>query len=330
MATISDVVKRSGISKATVSRVINNHPHVSKEKREKVLAAMKELSYTPNPTARRMRGQLNTTVGLVVHRVVNPYFSYLMDAIERKAAEHNIRVIFFQSKEDKQKEFEFLDLLKQKQVDGMILTTVANSVEDIRPYLEYGPIVFCNEYLRIDDVPIVRISEEDAAFTGVTHLLEEGYRNIAYCTGGLFADEGKDRDRNTGFRKAMEAKQLSINPEWVFIDQHSIEDGRTVMKKITEMENKPDAIFTGSDEVAAGMTIAAREYGVKIPEDLAVLGFDDQPLCLLTSPQLSTIHQPIEEMGSLAAELIIKLFKGEKLEQLEYELPIKLVKREST
>ncbi|WP_147804561.1 LacI family DNA-binding transcriptional regulator [Alkalicoccus halolimnae] len=330
MATISDVVKRSGISKATVSRVINNHPNVSKEKREKVLAAMKELSYTPNPTARRMRGQLNTTVGLVVHGVVNPFFSYLMDAVERKAAEHNIRVIFFQSKESKEKEMEFLDLLKQKQIDGIILAAVESSVDDIRPYLEYGPIVFCNEYLRMKDVPIVRISEEDAAFTGITHLLEEGYKNIAYCTGGLFADEGKDRDRNTGFRKAMEAKNLAINPEWVFVDQHTMEDGRIVMKKITEMNNKPDAIFTGSDEVAAGMTIAAREHGVKIPEDLAVLGFDDQPLCLLTSPQLSTIHQPIEEMGALAAELIIKLFKGEKLGQEEYELPVQLIKRSST
>ncbi|PRO66571.1 LacI family DNA-binding transcriptional regulator [Alkalicoccus urumqiensis] len=330
MATISDVVKKSGISKSTVSRVINNHPSVSEEKRRKVLQAMEELAYTPNPTARRMRGTLKSSVGLIIPNVTNPFFSYLIHHIEQRLSEHSIRLIIMQSSESREKELEFLDLLKQKQVDGIILAAVENEMEAILPYLEYGPVMLCNEYVQTGEIPIVRLDQERAAYIGVRHLIEKGYRRIAYCTGGLFAEDGKDKDRNNGLRRAMEEEGLPIRPEWVFVDQHTIADGREVMRRLWQMDDRPDAIFTGSDEVAAGMTLSARELSIRIPEDIAVLGFDDQPLAELTYPQLTTIHQPIDEMGRLAADVMIRLFTEDKPQNMNYELPISIVERQST
>lgn len=330
MPTISDVVKHSGISKSTVSRVINNHPNVSKAKREKVLKAMEELSYTPNPTARKMRGKVKSTIGLVIPNVTNPFFSYLVESAERTASENNYRLIILQSKEDKQKELDFLNLLKLKQIDGIILASIENDLATIQSYQEYGAIVFCNEYLNQNDIPTVKVDQAVAAYNGIHHLLKKGYKKIAYCTGGLFIEEGKDKDRNSGFRKAMEESGLGINPEWIFIEQHNIEDGKNVLKKILKMKEKPDAIFTGSDEVASGITLGARESGIKIPDDIAVLGFDDQPISEITYPRLSTIHQPIEEMGKLATELMIRLFLEEPMPEKTYELVSNVVEREST
>lgn len=330
MPTISDVVKHSGISKSTVSRVINNHPNVSKVKREKVLKAIEELSFTPNPTARKMRGNVKNTIGLVIPNVTNPFFSYLVDAVERTASEKNIRLIILQSKEDKQKELDFLNLLKEKQLDGVILSSIENDIETIVSYQQYGSIVFCNEYLNYDKIPTVKIDQSVAAYNGVKHLLDRGYQKIAYCTGGLFAEEGKDKDRNSGFKRALEENGLEINPQWIFVDQHSIKDGIQVLKKISDMKDKPDAIFTGSDEVASGITLAAREMNIKIPEDIAILGFDDQPISEITYPKLSTIQQPIDEMGKLATELMLQLFSEEPMTQVIHELHSKVIVREST
>ncbi|MFC4737914.1 LacI family DNA-binding transcriptional regulator [Bacillus daqingensis] len=330
MATISDVVKQSGISKSTVSRVINNHPNVSKEKREKVLRAMEELSYTPNLAARKMRGEVKSSIGLIIPRVVNPFFSYLMDAIEQKASEHGMQVVFLQTREQPEKELEFLKMLELKQIDGLIFTSIENDLPVLRSFKEYGPLVFCNEYLDAPDIPVVRIDNEKAAYDGTTHLIARGYSNIAYCTGGLFAEEGKDRDRNRGFQRALKEAGLSVNPEWVFTDKHTMEDGAQVLGRILAMTSRPDAIFTGSDEVAAGITAAAREHEIRIPDQLAVLGFDNQPLSRLTFPQLSTVEQPVKQMGELAAELMIDLFEGKELRQAVYELPVSIIQREST
>ncbi|RBW68812.1 LacI family DNA-binding transcriptional regulator [Bacillus taeanensis] len=332
MATISDVVKLTGLSKTTVSRVINNHPYVSKEKREIVLKAMKELGYVPNPAARRLRGQLTTTIGVIVPRIVNPFFSYLVNAIEQAAFKQGYQVLISQSNEDKNKEVAFLNLLKTKQVDGIIMTAIENDWETISSYKNFGPILFCNEYLNEADVPMIRLDQSKGAYIGVKHLIERGYQKIAYCTGGLFAEDGKDKDRNHGYQRALKEAGLSVNPKWVFVNQHTIEDGKKVMKQILSMDeaDRPTAVFTGSDEIASGMMMEAKEHGITIPNDLAIIGFDDQPLAEILDPKLTTIRQPVNEMGEKAVEVIINMLNNSKAEVEDYELPIELVVRQST
>ncbi|GLC90341.1 LacI family DNA-binding transcriptional regulator [Lysinibacillus piscis] len=330
MPTISDVAKLTGLSKTTISRVINNHQYVSEEKRALVLKAMQELGYTPNPAARRLRGQSTTTIGVIVPRIVNPFFSYLVNTIETAAYEKGYQVIISQSNEDAEKELAFLQLLKTKQVDGIIMTAIENEWSVIEPFLAYGPIMLCNEYITNANVPIVRLNQQKGAYIGVKHLIDRGHHKIAYCTGGLFAEDGKDKDRNHGFQKALKEADIAVNTKWIFLNQYSIEDGKKVMNQIMAMDERPTAIFTGSDEIAAGMMIEAKKHGLKIPEDMAIIGFDDQPIAEMLEPQLTTIRQPVEKMGELAVAILVDMLDDTSLKVQEHELPIELVIRKTT
>lgn len=330
MANISDVVRLSGVSKSTVSRVINNYPHISKEKKELVLKAMVELGYTPNLSARKLRGQLTTTIGVIVPRIVNPFFSYLVDAIEKVGYHNGCQTLICQSNEDKEKELTFLNLLKTKQADGIILASIENDWEVIEPFTEYGPIVLCNEYVNNAEVPMIRLDQYKGAYMGVKHLIERGHRKIAYCTGGLFTEFGKDKDRNRGYQKALEEAGIKVNPNWILVNQHTIEDGKQVLKQILEMNDRPTAVFTGSDEIAGGLMTAAKEHGISIPDDLAIIGFDNQPIAEMLDPGLTTIHQPVDLMGKMAMEVLMQMLNDPDIVPAIYELPIELVIRKTT
>lgn len=329
--TIKDVAKLSGLSVTTVSRVINNHPYVSKEKREKVQQAMDKLSYTPNHAARKMRGGGTTSIGVIVKRIVNPFFSYLVDAIERLAYEHGYQVVIFQSLDNPKKEKSFLDLLKTKQVDGVIMAAFTNDWKDIEPYTVYGPIIFVNEFIPHAKIPIVRLDQLRATEAAIKHLLENGHRKIGYCTGGLFeADSGLDNGRNIGYQKALKEAGLKINPQWIFVNKLTIDDGKQVVKMMMDMDDRPTALFAGGDEMASGAVIEAKKQGLRVPEDLAVIGFDDQPLAELIEPQLTTVRQPIKEMGETAANIMIELLEGKDIEKKDIMLPYEIIIRKST
>jgi len=330
LPNINDVVRLSGVSKSTVSRVINNYPHIAPEKRARVLKVIDEIGYIPNKSAQRLRGQITTTVGVIVPRIVNPFFSYLVESIEKEGYQRGYQTLIFQSHEDSEREIGFLNLLKHKQVDGVIMTAYENDWECISSYLKYGPIVMCNEYISENIVPMVRIDQLAASYEAVKHLIECGHRKIAYCTGGLFSTAGKDNDRNQGYQKALKEAGIDINPNWILIKRHTIEDGRKVLHQILDMSNRPTAVFTGSDEVAAGIIKEARNQGMRIPEDLAVFGFDDQPLAKLLTPELTTIRQPVSEMGQKAMNILIQHISGKNNEAKVHTLPYELIIRGST
>jgi len=330
MATILDVAKRAGLSKTTVSRVINNQAYVSEEKRALVLQAMKELDYHPNPAARRLRGQQTMTIGVLVSAIVHPLFACLVDAIERTAYENGYKVMICQSQGNKEKELLFLNLLKTKQVDGIIITSLENDWKNIEPFVTHGPIVLCNEYINESSVPVIKLDQFNGTYLGIQHLIKRGHRKIGYCTGGLFAEYGKDKDRNQGYQKAMAEAGVSINPAWIFVDRHTSEDGKKLLAHMLDMDDRPTAIFTGSDEIAAGMLVQAREQGVRIPEDLAVMGFDDQPIAEWTSPPLTTVRQPAEEMGQKSTQMIIDALHQNAAGMEQLELPIEIIIRQST
>ncbi|WP_332695965.1 LacI family DNA-binding transcriptional regulator [Halalkalibacter lacteus] len=330
MPTITDVAKLAGLSKTTVSRVLNNHPYVSKENKVLVQKAMEQLGYSPNPSARRLRGQLTCTIGVIVPRIVNPFFSYLVNSIEKVAYKNNYQVLIFQSDENKEKELNFLNLLKIKQVDGIIMTSIENEWDSIEQYTKYGPIMLCNEYVNNAKVPMVRLDQSEGTYIGIKHLIERGHKKIGYCTGGLFAEDGKDKDRNQGYQKALKEAGIAINPNWIFVNQHSIEDGKQVMNQILTLNDRPTAIFTGSDEIAGGVMIEAKKHGLKIPDDIAIIGFDDQPIAELLEPALTTIRQPIDQMGEKAVEGLIAMLNNQEVQIKKIDLPIQLVIRKST
>lgn len=330
MPNINDVVRLSGVSKSTVSRVINNYPHIAPDKRERVLKVMEEIGYIPNISAQKLRGQVGTTVGVIVPRIVNPFFSYLVESIEKEGYKRGYQTIIFQSHEDSERELDFLNLLKHKQVDGVIMTAYENNWDTISKYMKYGPIVLCNEYISEPIVPMVRVDQMSASYEGVKHLIDRGHKKVAYCTGGLFSESGKDKDRNQGYQKALIEANIEINPNWILIKRHTIEDGRKVLHQIFDMKDRPTAVFTGSDEVAAGIIMEARNEGISIPEELAIVGFDDQPLAQLLTPELTTIKQPVSQMGYTAMDLLIKRLEGKAVDNKMYTLPYELIIRKTT
>ncbi|CAM4218562.1 LacI family DNA-binding transcriptional regulator [Lederbergia lenta] len=330
MPTISDVAKLAGLSRATVSRVINNHPYVTEEKKRLVEEAMDHLGYIPNSHAQFLRKQKTNIIAVLVPKLTNPYFAYLVESLERQASRKGFQILICNTLYDKKREIEFLELLKKKQVDGIIMTTIENAWEKINAIPLDGPILFCNEYVTGVNVPSIRLNNVEGGYIGTRHLIQRGHTKIGYCWGG--DDRSLSKDRWEGYQSAMTEQRLPIKKSWLFEKTFDIEDGRRVMNEIMTMEDKPTALFTGSDEVAAGIISEAKKLGLSVPEDMAVIGFDDQPIARVVEPQLTTIRQPIEEIGDMTIKVMLELLtnKEKMKKRLIYELPLKLVVRDSS
>ncbi|GGH84433.1 DNA-binding LacI/PurR family transcriptional regulator [Pullulanibacillus pueri] len=329
MTTIEDVAKLTGYSRATVSRVINNYPYVSEEKRRKVLQAMEQLGYVPNSIARQLRTRINETIGVLIPRLSNPFFSKLVDSMESIAAENGFQVIVCQTRSEKSRELLYLNWLKTRQMGGVIMASSENDWDVIKEYRAFGPIIFCNEYPPHTEAPIICLDQHKGGYIGTKHLIERGHTKIAHCYAG--SQFTNIRERFTGQKQALEECGLELREEWIFKDAYDTQDGRRIYYEMMALENRPDGVFTSSDEVALGILAEARKNHTKVPEELAVLGFDDQPIAELVYPSISTVHQPVEKMGKAAIELMISLLKGEREpRQQVIELPLHLVIREST
>jgi LacI family transcriptional regulator, repressor for deo operon, udp, cdd, tsx, nupC, and nupG len=328
MATIQDVAKRAGLSRTTVSRVINEHPYVTEEKKRLVTQAMKELNYVPNSSARRLRRQKTETIAVYVPRLTNPFFSHLVEVMEKEAAKKGYQLILCQTRYKKDQERNFLELLKTKQVDGLILTSIENYWSEFEPYLAFGPIVVCNEYSDSAQVPTVHLDQIEGSYLGTKHLIDQGYRKIGYCTGNHKSSR-ISKDRKIGFVKALEEAGIPIRKDWFFYNAYSVQDGFEAFSKLSKLDDRPEAVFTGSDEVAAGMAKAAYDVGWRVPEDLAIIGFDNQPLAELMD--LTTVEQPIGTIACLAVDLMVEAIQSKKpLKRKEIILPFQLIKRSST
>ncbi len=328
MATISDVAERAGLSRTTVSRVINQHPYVSEEKKKLVKQAMEELQYVPNSNAQKLRKQKTETIAVYVPRLTNPFFSQLVETMEEVAAEKEFQLLFCQTRYNKQQELSYLQLLRGKQIDGLILTSMENHWTEIEPYLTYGPIVLCNEYDYEAKVPMAHLDQVMGGYIGTQHLIDRGHQSIVYCSsepGGSRVSKG----RQEGYIKAMHQAGISIKPEWMYTDQFTIEGGKRLFYRLHNLKERPTAVFTGSDEVASGLIFEARKNGYRIPDDLAVIGFDDQPVAELMG--LTTVKQPVHQLGRTAMELMVEQIQSsQKISSNRVELPFELIIRDST
>lgn len=335
MPTIKDVAVRAGVSRSTVSRVMNNHPYVDEEKRRAVRLAMTELGYIPNSSAQRLRGTETRTIAVLVSRIVNPFFSAIVDAMDEIAAAHSYRLILCNTRGSASQELHFLQLLRTKQVDGVILASIVNDWSTISPFTEYGPVVLCNEYpSHSDGVAVITIDQKKAMVEATSHLIEKGYKRIAYCNvhdehSQILFESALATDRYSGYCEAMEKAGLPIEPSWRFAG-HSVEDGKRILNEILLSENKPDAILTGSDEIASGLIAEAKKNKLHIPTDLAVVGFDNQPSASLLEPQLTTIHQPTLEMGRVTMLQMLATLKNDASRSQTQFLHAPLLIREST
>lgn len=334
MATISDVAKLSGVSVSTVSRVINNNPHVSKNKIKKVKFAMKQLGYEPLLAAQQLRGSSTKTIEVVLPSIINPFFSHLVNYIQQTAIQYSYKVLIFQTLGKKEDELNALELLKHHQVDGIILCALENDWDVIKPYKKYGQIAVCNEYVSDETLPCVAGNQYEAFLKGTNYIISKGKKKIAYCTGAselTLGSLGKDfdSDRYLGFTTALKKNNLEFNPNWMFTNAHSINDGKKIAKKIVNMKEKPEAIIAGSDEVATGIMSEAIKRNIKIPEELGIMGVDDQPFDEFLSIPLTTIKQPIKSMGEKVTKILMQNIKDKKEDRRKILLNLDLVIRKT-
>ncbi|MFC4766306.1 LacI family DNA-binding transcriptional regulator [Effusibacillus consociatus] len=327
MAKINDVARLANVSTATVSRVLSNADNVTEETREKVLEAIQRLKYQPNILGRYLRRMETKTVLVVVPDITNSFFSKILLGIESVAVKSGYQVLLVDTQNSVHLEVEYLNLLRQKQVDGMILLTARMNREEIEEIAEQFPVVLACEYLEGSRIPTVSIDNISSARKATEHLIQLGHRRIAHISGPM--NIVLSRDRLRGYQQAMTQYELEIDPVLIQEGDFSYEIGYNLAMKFLALENPPTAIFAASDDMAIGAVKAVREQSLNVPKDIAVVGFDDVKIASIFEPSITTIAQPMYEIGTTAMELLVKLINGNQLKRRQYVLEDQLIIRET-
>jgi LacI family repressor for deo operon, udp, cdd, tsx, nupC, and nupG len=328
MVSIIDVAKKANVSTATVSRVISNTGTVKKETAEKVLVAIQTLNYQPNMLARQLRRMETKTILVVVPDITNTFFSNVFRGIESVADENGYQVLLGDTGNIVERECGYFDILRQRKADGMILLTARSDQHLLEEISGEYPIVLACEYFEGSKLPTVSIDNISSARKATEHLLSLNHKRIGHISGPLELLVG--RDRLKGFQQAMVQNNLPVDAYLIQEGDFSFESGFNLMLKILALENPPTAVFAGNDEMAMGTIKAIKSKGLKVPEDISVVGFDDIKFASIFEPALTTVSQPTFAIGKQAMELLIKLMNNDKLEKDQFMLEDKLVIRDSS
>jgi len=329
--TLEDIAEKSGYSRSTVSRVINGEPGVSKKARQQINKIIKELNFHPNQAARALAtGKINT-IGLLIPETVkfiftDPYFQLLAQGIS-KACEDNGYALLLWLTEPEIERSSIKKYLNHGIVDGFITASINFDEPMIDTLLQSNlPFVIIGRHAYEFDLNYVDLDNLAGAELATQHLVDRGYKRIATITGpqDMFAGE----ERLTGYCNVLHANGLVIEENLIIEGDFLQESGYTCAKKLLAF--KPDAIFAASDMMAVGAMNAIREAELRIPEDIAVIGFDDLPLTAQQKPPLTTIHQPIHQMGYLAVETLLKVMDNPDGEVFQTIIRPSLVTRQST
>jgi LacI family transcriptional regulator len=330
MPTINDVAKRAGVAPITVSRVINNSGYFSEETRQRVEAAIAELGYVPNRLARGLRTKQTNTLALVMTDITNPFFTTVARGVEDTAGEADYTVTFCNTDESEAKEQKYLNLLIQQQVDGILLVP-ARSTPDSVNYLQKHstPVVVLDRRMPGGETDVVRCDSEKGAYHLVRLLLDLGHRRIAILGGpeGVSTAE----DRLSGYRQAMEEEGLKDYKELVQVGSFTQSSGYEMAKQAVSLTTRPTAIFAANNFIAFGALKALQESGLKVPEDLALVAFDDLPPALVIFPFLTVAAQPAYEMAQEATKLLLARLQNDTARECqEIILPTELIVRQSS
>ncbi len=305
MTKISDVAEKTGYSITTISRAINDHPYVSDKTKKKIFDAMKKLDYYPNNVAQQLRGKGTKLIGVIISFVINPFFTYLVDAIEKAAYQVGYQIVILQTLEEPEREKKFIEMLKKRQLDGLIMTSLDDDSPEVLKLIEAGKIVVCNRYLGEQNIPLIHVDEKKATYEATYYLLSKGHRKIGYVTGNRGSMLPVD-PRFEGYVQALKEFDIEPNSNYIFPRRLTISDGKSTLTDVLALgEERPDALLVISDEVASGILSQCHLLNIKVPETLAIIGFDDQPIAEALYPGLTTVRQPIKEMGEYVAALII-------------------------
>jgi LacI family transcriptional regulator len=330
MSTISDVAKRAGVSTMTVSRVINHSGYISQDTMERVEKAIAELGFVPNALARSLRFKQTKTIALVLTDITNPFFTTVARGVEDATSENGFSVMFCNTDESEAEEAENLNTLLQKQVDGVLLVPAGSSNESVTYLQERSiPVVVLDRRVPNVIVDTVRCDSVPGAYEVTQHLIELGHRRIGLLSGPMKISTSEDRV--TGYMQAMRASGLEIHPQWVHYGLFTQNSGFQLAQALLGLDPRPTAIVAGNNFIAIGAYAALRQAGLRIPDDISLVTFDDLHERLLLEPFLTTVDQPAYEMGYEATRLLLAYLGGEPpAEPKEIILPTRLIIRSSS
>ena len=329
MATIREVAESARVSYATVSHVINNTRLVSQETRERVLEAMAALNYRPNALARSLRQGKSNTIGLVLPDSANPFFAEISRSIEDEAFKKGYSVFLCNTERDTQRELFYVDVLSNRQVDGIIFVAAGDQADSLDFLLHRNmPVVMIDRNLPNVEVDAVLTDNQLGGILATRHLLELGHTRIA-CIAGP-SSITPSAERIIGYRRALEEAGLSYDESLILRGDYHAQSGLEITNSILTMNPRPTAIFALNDLMALGALRAAAEAGCSVPEDLAVVGYDDLEIAHFTNPPLTTIAQPKKEIGIQAVNLLVDGMSRKNRPPSRLLLPPELIVRRST
>ncbi len=307
--TIRDVARLAGVSKSTVSRVLNSDPNVSEDARRAVTAAMKEMRYTPNALARGLSTRRTGTIGLIISDITNPFHAEVARGVEDLAADYESNVILCNTDSRPKKEAAYVDLLLEKRVDGIIFTSVKMNESDVTDLrARHVPFVFAGRSLPDVDADSVVVDNVLGGSQATNHLLALGHQRIAYIAGPSHVSASMDRF--DGYCQALRRAGLEPDPDLVAEGDFRQEGGYRAMSLLLGRGGPLTAVFAANDYMAIGALEAVLERGLRVPEDVAVVGFDDILFAGLHLVQLTTVAQPKYDMGAIAARILFERITG--------------------
>jgi len=328
--TIRDIAREAGVSVATISRVLNKQAGVAPETRESVLRVIRERGFTTNPTARGLAGARTGFVTVTLPMIGGSYFGNLIASVVDSLDEHDLRAVISPTLHEHDREVGLLNRLMHGTTEGAILILPSESSEELSELVEHGyPVVVLDPKLPPGDgIPCVSASNVPGARDATLHLLGLGHRRIAAITGprGWIATE----ERLLGYHAALAGAGVLPEAALEVESDFNLAGGYQAGSVLFDLERPPTAVFAFNDNLAIGAIRAARERGLRVPEDVSVVGFDDSDEASLLTPTLTTVHQPLAEMGRMAVVLLTRLLDGLPVDALAVELATKLVVREST
>jgi LacI family transcriptional regulator len=333
--TIFDVAAAAGVSYSTVSRVVNGYAHIKPETRRRVEVAMRDLGYVANLSARSLAGGRSQTVGLLVYELGSSFFMALVQGIDAEVSRMDYDMLLCTTHQRKQRETEHVGRLAAGLVDGLLIVLPRNLDAYVTQLRRQGmPFVLLDHDADEEDVDhdsnVVRATSARGGEEAATHLIGLGHRRIGVITGPLHV--GSARRRLEGFRAALERHGIPFDPALQAESDFLEASGYAAAIRLLTSSEPPTAIFASSDAVAVGVLNAAGELGLSVPGDLSIVGFDDLPEASYVRPQLTTVRQPVAEMGRVATRRLVEMIEspdGAGTAQV-IELPTKLLVRGST
>ncbi|HEX7056667.1 MAG TPA: catabolite control protein A [Bacilli bacterium] len=327
--TIYDVAREAGVSMATVSRVVNNNPNVKPQTRKKVFEAIERLGYRPNAVARGLASKKTTTVGVVIPDISNWVFAEVARGIEDIANMYHYNIILCNADKRKEKEIRVVNTLLEKQVDGLLFMGGVVTDDHILAFrTSTVPIVLCATTDEKSGLPSVDIDHEAAAFDAVSLLLQNGHRKIGMISGTL-QDPANGFARYRGYKRALEQAGIAMREDYVRIGNYRYESGIEATKHFLGLSDRPTAIFAANDEMAIGAIHTVQDSGLSVPGDISIMSVNNIRLAEMVRPQLTTVAQPMYDIGAVSMRLLTKLMNHEAVDLTNVVLPHEIIMRKS-